>query len=327
MLKRRAASAGFFSQIWDNKTKVKGLYREPIALIGHDVVLTGGWSSDWPFYPLPLIGLIAEKMAHEGDIKNYYCLNYYLAGILLSFIKEVVMSSVYASSSKAVQLFNRDDIRSGSVRTNFSGQQPYSISFQCSRIQPPGRNPSMIYIHPEIFGVFMNAVQGKAHEDMQPNNSGVCKGADMSHCGNRRGDLAECRCEDLNRKTKPYIRNHFENDVIGKILSHQKIEQSLRTGDQFQFNLGIFCSGRLLGEEILLFRLLHALHNRGVSGTINVFLIDKGEYTSAIGLSDPSAALDQHRYLHQFLTEICGCLPPSLKINGTIFAEADQYIA
>ncbi|MCB1073333.1 MAG: hypothetical protein KDK96_09580 [Chlamydiia bacterium] len=227
----------------------------------------------------------------------------------------------------AVELFHRNDIRSVRVETNFSRQGPYSISFQCSRIQPRGCDPSTIYIHPEIFNIFRKAVEGKAHEDMEPNDCEACVGADMSHCGNRRGYLAECRCEDLNRKIKPYIRNHFENKVIDKILKHGKITQSLRNGKPFQFNLAIFCSGRLLGEEILLFRLLNELHNQKASGTINLFLIDRDEYTPAIRLGDPGLSLNSHKYLHQFLTEICECLPPSLKINGTIFAEADHYTA
>lgn len=226
-----------------------------------------------------------------------------------------------------VELFPHNDIRSVRVKTNFSYQRPYSISFQCSRIQPPGGDPSTIYIHPEIFNVFMNAIQGKSHEDMIPNDKGICESGNKSHCGNRRGDLAECRCDDLNRKTKPYIRHQFENDIIEKILYHPKIEQSLSSLGSFQFNLAVFCSGRLLGEEVLLFRLLHALHNRGVSGTINVFLIDRGEYGPAIALGDSSETLKRHRYLQQFLTEICGCLPPLLAVNGTIFAEADHYIA
>ncbi|HEY5259192.1 MAG TPA: hypothetical protein VIJ46_00980, partial [Rhabdochlamydiaceae bacterium] len=227
----------------------------------------------------------------------------------------------------AVQLFQNNDIHSTLVTTDFSRQKPYGISFQCSRIQPPGRDPNMIYIHPDIFGVFLRAVQGKAHEDMQPNNTGTCSGADMRHCGNRRGDLAECRCEDLNRKTKPYIRHQFENDVIGRVLTHRKIEQSLSSKTPFQFNITIFCSGRLLGEEILLFRLFHALHNKGVSGTINLRLIDRLEYAPAIELGDPEKALNQHGYLRQFLTEICESLPPSIKVNGTFYAEADVYSA
>lgn len=223
-----------------------------------------------------------------------------------------------------VSLFGGNDTRSANVTTNFFRRD--SISFQCSSVQPYGGDKSKVYIHPEIFNVFKNAIQGKAHENMVANPD-FCIQGDKGHCGNRRGDLAECRCEDLNRKKNPHIRHQFENNVIEKILDHPKIEQSLSSGSPFQFNLAVFCSGRLLGEEILLFRLFNALHNKGVSGTINMFLIDRGEYGPAIALGDASKALRQHKYLNQFLTEICGCLPPSLKVNGTIFAEADHYIS
>ncbi len=227
----------------------------------------------------------------------------------------------------AIQLFEHNDIHSVVVRTDFAQKRPYGISFECSRIQPPGLDQNTIYINRGLYEVFLKAVQGKAHEDMRPNTTGTCSGADMRHCGNRRGDLAECRCEDLNRKTKPYVRHQFENEVIGKIVTHPKIEQSLSSKTPFQFNIAVFCSGRLLGEEILLFRLFHALHNKGVSGTINLFLIDRLEYAPAIGLGDSAKALNQHTYLRQFLTEICEGLPPSLKVNGTFFAEADDYMA
>lgn len=226
-----------------------------------------------------------------------------------------------------IQLFEPDDIHSVIVRADFYQQRPRGISFECSRVQPTGSDQKTIYINRGLYDVFMKAVQGKAHEDMQPNHLGGCGTGNMSHCGNRRGDLAECRCEDLNRKTKPYMRHQFENTAIRKIVTHPKIEQSLSTKTPFQFNIAIFCSGRLLGEEILLFRLFHALHNRGVSGTLNLFLIDRIEYTPAIGLGNPAKALSQHAYLQQFLTELCEGLPPSLKVNGAFFAETTDYIA
>lgn len=239
------------------------------------------------------------------------------------------MSAVQSHSRSTVSLFPNNDIRKVSLKTNFSGQTPVSISFECSRTYPINWNSDQLYLNQRIHDIFIHAVEGRAHEDIDPNECGVCSLPDAvaSHCGNTRGFLAECRCEDLNRKIKPYIRNHFENKVINKILKHGKITQSLHNGKPFQFNLAIFCSGRLLGEEILLFRLLNELHNQKASGTINLFLIDRDEYTPAIRLGDPRSSLNSHKYLHQFLTEICGCLPPSLKINGTIFAKADDYTA
>ena len=235
------------------------------------------------------------------------------------------MSARGISSSDWITYFNRNDSSNIRFRTDFDGRQPVSVSFECSRIQSPLSNSSTIYINPDIYSVFINAITGKAHEDMTGNPYSCSSEYEAGHCGNMRGHLAECRCEDLNRKTKPFMRLQFENHVIGKIVNSSKILNAQRDKTQFQFNLAIFCSGGLLGEEVLLFRLFNELRKKSVSGTINLFLIDKC-YKKAIETGDPSQAINLQKDLDQFLREICGCLPSSLKVNGSVFGEASEYI-
>jgi hypothetical protein len=168
----------------------------------------------------------------------------------------------------------------------------------------------------------MGAINGQARGDMVSNPEGCGPKEVAGHCGHKRGLLAECRCTALDRIDNPGLRYEFENRVINKILSHPKIQASLRPGGvPFKFNLAIFCSGMLLGEQILLFRLLDSLNQTNAAGTINLFLIDRiYKYPMKTG------NVDKAPYLKQFLEEICSCLPPSLEIKGTIYGEADDYI-
>lgn len=225
---------------------------------------------------------------------------------------------VNSSRSNGVQLPSNDNLNNILTSTNFFEYQPFGISFKCSRRQPNSNNPNAIYINQDIFNVFIKAIQGQSHEDML-GNPGSCQVGEKRHCGNTRGHLWECRCEDLNRKISHFRRLQFENDVILSIVKSQKIVNAKKYGSSFQFNLAIFCSGGLLGEEILLFRLFDQLRSQGVSGTINLFLID-WEYKNAITNRNPD------QLVAQFLTEICGCLPPSIKVNGTFFGDAADYI-
>lgn len=198
------------------------------------------------------------------------------------------------------------------------GGRPFGISFACSLQQPNSSNPNTIYRNRDIFNVFMNAINGNSHQDMV-GNPGLCRHAGKGNCGNTRGYLWECKCENLDRKLYPLRRLQFENDVIQTILSSPKIVHAQRSGSSFQFNLAIFCSGGLLGEEILLFRLFNELRRNGASGTINLFLID-WEYKDAIG----QGRLDQ--VMDQFLREIRGCLLPSITVSGTFFGDSEDYL-
>lgn len=228
-------------------------------------------------------------------------------------------------------LFLPGDHRLVKVDTNFSNSQPFNMSFRCERRQVPGGDPSQIVFTDErIKRLFQNAVEGNAHKDMAANKKGVCAHprAERGDCGNKRlfSELAECRCEDLDRIANPYRRRYFENNIMIQILEHPKIRAVKGTSHKFEFNLAIFCSGRLLGEEILLFRLINELHKQRLAGTINLFLIDRDEYTPAIALCDPKTALARHPYLKEFLAELVECLPPSLQIKGTIYGQAAHYI-
>ncbi|MCK4935171.1 MAG: hypothetical protein KAR79_06245, partial [Simkaniaceae bacterium] len=128
-------------------------------------------------------------------------------------------------------------------------RRPYALSFQCKHL------PS----NPAMRKIFDHAVSGRAIDDMIPNPDRCDPEADKSHCGNRRGDLAECRCPVYDRLEKPSLRHQFENDVIEKIINHPTMRKAKMGKIPFEFHLAVFCSGRLLGEEILLFRLFDRL--------------------------------------------------------------------
>ncbi len=198
-------------------------------------------------------------------------------------------------------------------------RSPHCLSFKCSHLRPShSHNPNVLYINSGMLNVFKNATCGNAYLDMQ-GYPGHCED-ETHHFGNIRGVLCECSCEDLNRIKKPGYRNAFENDVISAIIQSPKIQKCKNFRGQFEFNLVILCSGGLLGEEILLFRLFDKLKNLDVHGTINLFLIDWG-YKNAIQDGKPNQGI------LQFLQEICSCLPYTLKLHGSFFSDGEEYIA
>ena len=178
-------------------------------------------------------------------------------------------------------------------------------------------------VHPSISSVFENAINGRAQMDMKE-VAGQCRYEEVAgDCGNKRGSLTECRCKVLDRVNYPIRRFEYENQVIDKILDIIKEKRE----HPFHFRLAIFASGRLLGKEILLFRLFNKL--KGRKGTIEVFLIDLC-YERAIAISNPSTKTlvgsSGTDYIAQFLEEICCCLPPSITIQGNFFAGHESYI-
>lgn len=203
---------------------------------------------------------------------------------------------------------------------------PISISFKCHR--------QFSCIDSDVYDVFIRAIQGKSHNDMDENPLGCSHESVTGGCGNKRGYLSECRCDLLNRKTNPQIRHNYENRVISQIIEILK-KQNIAC---FRLNLAIFCSGGLLGEEILLFRLFDQLKRRGASGVINLFLIDHC-YDQAIKASSlyhrkiahgQSASFHEvfggQKDLEQFLLEICKSTQPAIRIEGTVFSDSNQYI-
>ena len=172
---------------------------------------------------------------------------------------------------------------------------------------------------PDLYRVFCNAVNGNATADMEK-NPGACSGeAVAGHCGHKRGELAECRCEVLDRFTHPKRREAFENQVIETLLS--KIPE----GSSIRLNLTIFATGKLLGEEVLLFKLLNELSKVNANIQLHVSLIDTC-YADAIATGSPCKALGILKDLNQFLDELSRCKPGNVALKGTVFKHSDDYV-
>ena len=192
---------------------------------------------------------------------------------------------------------------------------PEAISFTCSRlVQGIDRN---------IYDVFVRVIQGQAHFDMQVNDQCLHDEV-LGGCGNRRNALSECRCEVLNRAAHPGRRIAYENQVINAIIANVAAQ-----GSSFYFKLGIFGSGELLGEEILLFRLFDVLTARHFTGTLELFFVDP-YYSSAISNSSQngnlSDAVGRAACIKQFLIEIAQCAPQNVIVKGTFFDNSAKYI-
>lgn len=189
-----------------------------------------------------------------------------------------------------------------------------ALSFECSR--------KVSWIDRKIHSIFMNAIQGEAHRDLIYNSQ--CPHNQVTgSCGNRRGALSECRCSTLDRVNQPEIRRNYENKVIKKIL------ELLGQPNPFHLRLAIFCSGQLLGEEILLFRLIHELKARSKTGSIEVFFIDLC-YAQAISKAKHNTnfkdSVGKKDYISQFISDFSGCLPPNIELKGTFFDSSESYI-
>lgn len=208
--------------------------------------------------------------------------------------------------------------------------QPESISFNCKR--------NYSCIDADIYEVYCNAVNGNSYMDMHDSPL-VCKHDEVAGgCGNRRGKLSECRCTILNRRTDPKIRGHYEDVAIEKIM--QVISNRVEEYGDFTFNLAVFCSGGLLGEEILLFKLFHFIRSNNYSGEFNVSLIDKvygtaiktsSFYHSKLCLGQAQNSLEgpfgEDETIQQFLIEICKSAPKSITFSGQFFYDDESYIS
>ncbi len=194
---------------------------------------------------------------------------------------------------------------------NLSAKTGSNILFTCNRTRDG--------IDARVANVYQNAVLGKGHVNIDPNSEGCGLGAVTGHCGNLRGRLSECKCETLDRKTHPKIRFEYENRVIDAVM------QSVReTRGKFHFKLAVFASGHLLGEQILLFRLLNQLKKEGKSGIIDLFFIDHC-YRPAINSLNENI-LSREGAIEQFLVEITRALPKNIAVGGGFFDDADKYI-
>ncbi len=178
----------------------------------------------------------------------------------------------------------------------------------------------------EVRRIFMNAIRGEAHQDIVGFRPSCSHIQTTGGCGNRRGDLEECRCRWVDRTVRPSVRRDYEDRVINGIL--ETIENS-QDQTNFSFKLAIFASGRLLAEEILLFRLFHELESRNYSGKIRLFLIDQC-YRRVITVSTHSDVLIQslgnERYVRQFIEEIHQHKPIAVRVEGIFFFDAEHYV-
>lgn len=148
---------------------------------------------------------------------------------------------------------------------------------------------------------------------------------------NKRGNLSECNCVFLNRKTNPEIRLYYENLVIQTV-------ENLVTNGKTNINIAMFATGGLHGEQTLLWRLIAQIHHRGYKGVISVVLIDqiyKDSIQKAVAFTirpKPPAFnwinfIGGREDLMQFLNEMTLVLPPTIQLEGTVFGEADDYIS
>ncbi|MGR3952528.1 MAG: hypothetical protein QRY74_06545 [Chlamydia sp.] len=197
-------------------------------------------------------------------------------------------------------------------KISLSARTGENIIFNCFR--------EIDTIDERIASVYQNIINCNAHRDIAPNNGGCAHGAVTGPCGNMRKKLSECRCEALNRKTHPDIRREYENCVIAVVMKSVR-----KTSGKFHFKLAVFASGHLLGEQILLFRLLDQLKKEKKSGVIDLFFIDHC-YRPAISKSDKNI-LGREGSIEQFLVEITQALPKNIAVSGGFFDDAQKYIA
>lgn len=195
--------------------------------------------------------------------------------------------------------------------------RPIGLSFSCTRYFPN--------INPKIANIYANVINGKASQDMTQNT--FCPhDAVTGSCGNKRGHLSECRCSVLDRTEHPEIRHEYENQVIAAVFNILKGSNIA----PFHLKLAVFCSSELLGEQILLFRLLNELKKNNLSGSIELFFVDHC-YSQAIANSRHGGSFEQavggEKYIEQFLQEICYALPSNIQVSGTFFDDGATYIS
>lgn len=202
------------------------------------------------------------------------------------------------------------DIRVGTeyITTGYAASgpvlQPIGISFACARWSDE--------ISPRLKPIVLKDILGLSHLNF-----------DLDKQGSARGHLSECACDACNRGVDPSIRTDYENRVLEEVLNI--LEEQGRA--PFHLKLGIFCSSDLLAEKTLLSRLLHAI--RGYSGTLELFLIDR-KYGGAIQNTRHGGSLrdavGQHKAMAQFIQELSESIPSSIEVQGTFFAEGNDYL-
>ncbi len=200
------------------------------------------------------------------------------------------------------------------VQIKKSMMKPFGVSFRCSRTVP--------WINKNIYTVYMHAIGGDAAQDLSLRNN--CSHDFKRKVGTMRNILAECSCDNLNRMKYPYIRKNFENKVIETIL------QILGSDKSFNLKLAFLDSGKLLSEQILLFRLINELKKKECKGTIELFFIDycyqQLDVNSYCG-QNFEEALGYQKEIQQFLREMSLCLPETIILRGEFFSDPKKYIS
>lgn len=199
--------------------------------------------------------------------------------------------------------------------------RPYNLNFTCERRSDK--------IDKSMLKIYKNAIKGKV--EMKPNPYNLVCHTFKGLCGNVRQFLHECRCGMLDRLIHPELREAFEKSTIEAI-------EKMKIGNNQSINIAMFASGGLLGEWVLMLKLIDHLDNKGFKGVINIFLIDQvykdaitkaGNFTCGpkpCSFSWTKFLGDCHE-LNQFLTEIALVLPSKIKVTGSVFGEANEYIA
>lgn len=186
-----------------------------------------------------------------------------------------------------------------------------TFSFNCRRLTSQ--------IDQRIQSIYKNAIMGKAHKDMK---SSMCpRTADYGECGDRRGELTECRCPTLSRMKHPELRQVFEDKVIQRAVAILKSQSEGKRS----INLAFFASGKLFGEATLLFRLFDQLKKENIACEVNIKLIDKC-YETALNHNTAEDALRSDRSLDQFVNEMCQTLPKNVTLSGQVYSSDNAYI-
>lgn len=203
-------------------------------------------------------------------------------------------------------------------------KNPFNISFRCERTDDV-IDQSMRQIYNKIHKI--NGEQ--LNRDDWPTK--IVKEDNLYYRRLFQKALYECRCPMLDRFVPAIYREKFENAVISAIDS-----MGLKNGQTI--NIAMFGTGGLLTEWILLLRLIRHLDEKNFQGNIRIFLIDLKYKDIIKNAGDFTIGPKPHSFqwskfvggsetLNQFLTEICHVLPKTIKLLGSVFGDAKDYIA
>lgn len=205
---------------------------------------------------------------------------------------------------------------------NVIAYRPYNLNFTCERRSE--------VIDKSMVEIYENALKGSVKIEQNPHKLACHTFKGLS--GNVRQFLHECRCPLLDRHKNPKFREAFEKTTIEAI-------EKMGVSNNQSINIAMFATGGLLGEWVFMLKLINHLHNKmKFKGIINIFLIDQvyknviekaGAFTSGPKpqLFSWKKFIGECDALNQFLTEIALILPPTIKVVGSVFAEAHEYIA